>query len=192
MVCANVCAWICHIGGAWTRTSEHCCCGSRRSWFPRCMSQEIKWDECLVWFLSGKSFNLCFSCVGCSALLLVLFYWGLLCFCLPCKQALGRTCLMQKRKRKKTLMWEPLGLRGCSTCIINASTGPIAHWWEHSIFFPFPFPSPSSTHTLRISTESLFSLYLSPVTFSPRFLQHELYFPLTGSVSGGVWTEHSL
>lgn len=82
------------------------------------MEQEIKWDECLVWFLSGKFFNL-LKFFSLQLSLFVLFYWGLLCFCLPYEQALGRTCLMQKRKRKKNLIWEPFGLWGCSTCTIN-------------------------------------------------------------------------
>lgn len=65
VVCADVCAWIFHIEGAWTRTSEHYCFGAWCSWFPQCMKQEIKWDECLVWILSVEFFNLCFSYVDC-------------------------------------------------------------------------------------------------------------------------------
>lgn len=64
---------------------------------------------CLVSFLISHPLPICrlfsFSC---------LFYFiEDDYFCLPCEQALGRTCLMQKRKRKKktqNLIWVPFGL----------------------------------------------------------------------------------
>ena len=91
----------------------------------------------VVWFLSGEFFNFCSSYVNSVQLFLfVSFYWWLPCFCLPCKQALGRTCLMQKRKRKKPHM----GALG-SQRLFNMYNkwhwlGLFHIWWEHSIFFP--------------------------------------------------------
>lgn len=91
----------------------------------------------VVWFSFGEFLNFCSSYVKSVQLFLfVSFYWRLPCFCLSCKQALGRTCLMQKRKRKKPHM----GALG-SQRLFNMYNkwhwlGLFHIWWEHSIFFP--------------------------------------------------------
>lgn len=73
----------------------------------------------------------------------------------------------------------PLGLRGCSTCIINGI------YWAY-FTFGGNIPYSSLCIVYFSSPHFFFSLYLSPVTFFLDVLRRELYFPLMGSVPGGV------